>query len=168
MERMYYHTQQQGVTGVRAMSPAGGSDPVEQGGKSQRRGTILRRETLIERSESPQEAQKHVPRYMHTCTGPGALALADLQDQQGPARAARGRARPGPAVYKCRSKSTTLETAPSPEGQGTACSSRSPRICICHTFLGALPAFSVSPQVPEYSVTARHFCRSCFGYSLKA
>lgn len=89
MERMYYHTQQQGVTRVRPMSPAGGSDLAPRGGKSQRTSTPLRHETLMSHSESPQEAQKHVPRYMHTCTGPGALALANLQDQQGPARAAR-------------------------------------------------------------------------------
>lgn len=119
MERMCYYTQQQGVTGVRAMSPAGGSDLAEQGGKTQRRSTILPHETLISPSESPRKAEKHVPRYMHTCTGPGALALANLQDQQGPARAARGRARPGPAVYKCRSEQVNnLGNSAIPRGAG--------------------------------------------------
>lgn len=98
-----------------------------------------------------------VLQYMHRYTGSGVLALANSQDpaararkssQQvpGPARNQSKRARTSRTrsiQYNCRNKSTTLETAPSPEGQGPACYPRSPRICICHTLLGA--CLSVSP-----------------------
>lgn len=138
MERTYYYTQQQRRDRGRAMSLTGGNDLAAPGGESQHRSTPMRRGTLISPGESPMRAHGHVLRYMRTCTGPGALALASLQDEQGPARAASSCAHvQGPAEHNCRRKSTTLETAPSLERQGPACSSRSPRICICHTLLGA-------------------------------
>lgn len=75
-----------------------------------------------------------------------------LQDEQGPARAASSCAHvQGPAEHNCRRKSTTLETAPSLERQGAACSSRSPPdlhlpyLARCLPFLSGLGA-----RVPGY------------------
>lgn len=149
VERMYYYSQRQGVTGIRTMSPAGRSDLAARVGKTQRRSSSLRRETLISPSESPQKAQKHVPRYMHTCTGPGALALANLQDQQGPARAARvGEHVQDPQYTIVGASQQPWKQRHPQRGRELPALPDPPRICICHTFLGALPAFLFRPGLP--------------------
>lgn len=158
VERMYNYTQRQRETGVGPCRRTGCSDLAALGGKSQHRSTPLHRRTLIPPGESPQRAQKLVLRYMHTYNGPGALALANLQAQAGtskskskPAgarfgRTPGGRARPGPAVYNCRSSQQPWKQRHPQRGRELPALPDPPRICICHTFLGA--CLSVSPRYP--------------------
>lgn len=133
-------------------------------GKSQHRSSSLHRETLTCPGESPQEAQKHVLRYMHTCTGPGALALANLQDQQGPSRAARearGHARPGTRSIQLSEQVNNLGNGTIPTGAGSCLLSQIPPDLHLPYLPWCLP-FCVSPaSVPGYSVTTRPSCLSC-------
>lgn len=100
------------------MLPSRGSDLAAPRGRSQHRSTFLHRETLISPSESPRKAQEHVLRYnahMHRARSTGPWPTCKT-----------ARTSKDPLYTIVRSRSTSLETAPSPLGQGAACSPRSP------------------------------------------
>lgn len=112
------------------MLPSRGSDLAAPRGRSQPKSTFLHPETLISPSESPRKAQQHVLRYMHACTEPGAL---------GPGQLARRRARPRTRSIQLFGASQQAWKQHHPHwGRELPALPDPPRICICHTFLGAL------------------------------
>lgn len=114
----------------RTMLPSRGSDLAAPRGRSQPKSTFLHPETLISPSESPRKAQQHVLRYMHACTEPGAL---------GPGQLARRRARPRTRSIQLFGASQQAWKQHHPHwGRELPALPDPPRICICHTFLGAL------------------------------